>query len=130
MRNYEQMEELQDLLDEARALGQPAEEAAARARVLLEPAEAGVEVDLGARCVWLDGQRCELTAREWAVLESLTLRAGRIVAKDDLERLVMGSESELASNALEVHVSSLRRKLGRDLIETVRGLGYRVKAPP
>lgn len=102
----------------------------ARARVLLEPAEAGVEVDLGARCVWLDGQRCELTAREWAVLESLTLRAGRIVAKDDLERLVMGSESELASNALEVHVSSLRRKLGRDLIETVRGLGYRVKAPP
>jgi two-component system OmpR family response regulator len=54
------------------------------------------------------------------------LRSGRIVAKDDLERLVLGFESELASNALEVHVSALRRKLGRELIETVRGLGYRI----
>ena len=85
-----------------------------------------VEIDLGARAVWLDGQRTELTAREWAVLEALVLRPGRIVPKADLERLVLGSESELASNALEVHVSSLRRKLGRELIETVRGLGYRV----
>ena len=68
----------------------------------------------------------ELTAREWAVLEALALRAGRIVPKADLERLVLGFESELASNALEVHVSALRRKLGRELIETVRGLGYRI----
>ena len=70
----------------------------------------------------------DLTAREWAVLEALVLRAGRIVPKTDLERLVLGFESELASNALEVHVSALRRKLGRELIETVRGLGYRVDA--
>jgi two-component system OmpR family response regulator len=54
------------------------------------------------------------------------LRPGRIVAKAELERLVLGFESELASNALEVHVSSLRRKLGRDVIETVRGMGYRI----
>ena len=47
-----------------------------------------------------------------------------------LERLVLGFASELSSNALEVHVSSLRRKLGRDLVETVRGLGYRVAALP
>jgi two-component system OmpR family response regulator len=85
-----------------------------------------VEVDLGARAVRAAGLRVELTAREWAVLEALVLRAGRIVPKADLERLVLGFESELASNALEVHVSALRRKLGRDLIETVRGLGYRI----
>ena len=85
-----------------------------------------VEVDLSARCAWVDGQRAELTAREWAVLEALTLRAGRIVAKTELERLVLGFDAEVASNALEVHVSSLRRKLGRDVVETVRGLGYRL----
>ena len=85
-----------------------------------------VEVDLQARCAWVDGLRAELTAREWAVLEALTLRAGRIVAKAELERLVLGFDSEVASNALEVHVSSLRRKLGHALVETVRGLGYRV----
>jgi two-component system OmpR family response regulator len=99
---------------------------AATSRLRLAPAEADVQLDLAARCVWHQGQRVELTGREWAVLEALTLRAGRIVAKVELERLVLGFEFELASNALEVHVSSLRRKLGRDLVETVRGLGYRV----
>ena len=54
------------------------------------------------------------------------LRAGRIVPKAELERLVLGFDAELASNALEVHVSSLRRKLGRELVDTVRGIGYRV----
>jgi two-component system OmpR family response regulator len=87
-----------------------------------------VDVDLTAKSVRADGRRVELTAREWAVLEALVLRAGRIVPKLDLERLVLGFDAELASNALEVHVSALRRKLGRELIETVRGLGYRVPA--
>lgn len=85
-----------------------------------------VEVDLAARAAYAAGQRIELTGREWAVLEALALRPGRIVAKADLERVVLGFEAEVASNALEVHVSSLRRKLGRELIETVRGLGYRL----
>jgi two-component system, OmpR family, response regulator len=89
-----------------------------------------VAVDLQARCVFLDGEPVDLTAREWTVLEALTLRAGRIVAKSELERLVHGFDSELASNALEVHVSSLRRKLGRELVETVRGLGYRIGGTP
>ena len=85
-----------------------------------------VEIDLTAKDVRAQGARVDLTAREWSVLEALALRAGRIVTKPDLERLVLGFEAELASNALEVHVSALRRKLGRDLIETVRGLGYRM----
>ena len=85
-----------------------------------------VEVDVGARAAWLQGRRVELTAREWSVLEALVLRSGRIVGKSDLERLVLGFDAELASNALEVHVSALRRKLGRGLINTVRGLGYSI----
>ncbi|MEO0003171.1 MAG: hypothetical protein RLZZ22_863, partial [Pseudomonadota bacterium] len=66
---------------------------------------------------------------EWAILEALVLRAGRIVSKADLEALVLGFDSELASNSTEVHVFKLRSKLGKALIETVRGLGYRIPAP-
>lgn len=87
-----------------------------------------VEVDLTAKAVWLAGEAVELTAREWAILEALVLRAGRIVSKADLEALVCGFDSELASNSIEVHVFKLRSKLGKALIETVRGLGYRVPA--
>ena len=85
-----------------------------------------VEIDLHARAAMRDGQRVELTAREWALLEALVLRSGRIVLKAELERLVHGFDTEIASNALEVHISSLRKKLGRDVIDTVRGLGYRL----
>ena len=114
-----------------------AEELSARLRAISRRAGAGaarsrlrfgdVEVDLGARAAYAQGGRAELTAREWTLLEALVLRAGRIVPKDDLEKLVHGFDSEVASNALEVHVSALRRKLGRALIETVRGLGYRIR---
>lgn len=85
-----------------------------------------VSVDLGGRSVRVAGGRVELTAREWALVEALALRPGRIVPKAELERLLLGAEAEVLSNALEVHVSSVRRKLGRDCIETVRGLGYRM----
>ena len=99
---------------------------AAGQRVQVGATAAGVEVDLAARCAYMSGVRAELTGREWAVLEALTLRAGRIVSKGELEQLVLGFASELSSNALEVHVSSLRRKLGHEVLATVRGLGYRV----
>lgn len=88
-----------------------------------------VSVNLGAHAARARGARVELTAREWSVLEALVLRAGRIVSKADLERLVLGNAADVASNALEVHVSALRRKLDRGIIETVRGLGYRVEKP-
>lgn len=113
------------------------EELAARLRVVLrrqQPELQGLrlvhalQVDLAGRRVWVEGVLAELTAREWAVLEALCLRAGRWVSKDDLERLVHGFDGEAASsNALEVHVAKLRRKLGRDSIETLRGMGYRVR---
>jgi two-component system OmpR family response regulator len=85
-----------------------------------------VEVSLTARQSWLDDVAVDLTAREWAVLEALVLRAGRIVTKADLSQLIHGFDGDVTSNVLEVHISALRRKLTKELIETVRGLGYRV----
>nr|WP_289814503.1 response regulator transcription factor [Acidovorax kalamii] len=88
-----------------------------------------VDVRLADKEVRLHGQRVELTAREWAVLEALVLRAGRTVSAPDLQALVLGLDNDLNSNALQVHVFHLRSKLGKDLIQTVRGLGYRMAAP-
>ena len=73
--------------------------------------------------------QADLTAREWQIVEALVLRAGRIVAKSDLEALVLGLDGDVASNALEVHVSSIRRKLGREVIETARGPLKKLQAP-
>lgn len=87
----------------------------------------GVELDLGARTVFNDGEQVALTAREWSLLEALVLRAGRVVSKRDLESLVMASDKDLSSNALEVHISCIRRKLGRELITTLRGMGYCIR---
>lgn len=116
----------EELSARLRAVSRRSGAGAAQARSRFGP----VEIDLAARAAYTQGERAELTAREWTVLEALVLRAGRIVPKADLEKLVHGFDSEVASNALEVHVSALRRKLGRDLIETVRGLGYRIDERP
>jgi two-component system OmpR family response regulator len=85
-----------------------------------------VEVDLDARTVGVEGIPVELTAREYALFETLIRRRGRIVPRDQLQQLLYGFEADIASNTIEVHVSSLRRKLGHATIETVRGMGYRV----
>jgi two-component system OmpR family response regulator len=113
------------------------EELAARLRALLRRQQGGapllklrpgLSIDLAGRRGWAGGAEVELTAREWAVLEALGLRAGRWVAKGQMEKLVLGFDGEPAvSNALEVHVANLRRKLGRDAIESRRGMGYRVQ---
>lgn len=84
-----------------------------------------VQLDLTGKIAYIHGVRADLTAREWAVVEALALRAGRMVSRSDLETMVLGLDSEVASNTLEVHISSIRRKLGRGRIETARGLGYR-----
>jgi two-component system OmpR family response regulator len=86
----------------------------------------GISIDLPGRAVWRDDQPVELTAREWGLLDALASRAGRVVTRTELESLSQGFDGDASSNVLEVHVSNLRRKLGRDFIETIRGLGYRV----
>lgn len=87
-----------------------------------------VEIDTTSHTVYRDGNPVDLTAREWSLLDALVNRVGRVVSKEDLDALTMGFEGEAASNAVEVHIFNLRRKLGRELIQTVRGLGYRIAA--
>ncbi len=90
-----------------------------------------VEIDLQAHSAWRHQsgrmEHVELTAREWQFLEALVSRNGRIVEKATLEA-IMGADGNAQSNVIEVHISNLRRKLGRSLIVTVRGLGYRIPA--
>jgi two-component system, OmpR family, response regulator len=96
-------------------------------RVVLLPG--GAQVDVEDRLVTINNTSIEMTAREWALLEALVQRAGRWVSKQDLERLALGLDQlPPNSNALEVHVANLRRKLGRTAIESQRGRGYRVTA--
>ena len=113
--------EPEELIARLRAVSRRAAGAASRVVTLRN-----LEVDLKGKTALLDARHIELTGKEWKLLEALLLRRGRIVPKADLENILVGQESEVSSNALEVHVSSLRRKLGRDLIQTVRGMGYRV----
>ncbi|MDR9486351.1 MULTISPECIES: response regulator transcription factor [Sediminimonas] len=87
-----------------------------------------LEVDLAARSVHRNGQATALTAREWVLLEALIRRPGQILSKAQLEERLYSFDVEIESNTIEVHVSRLRKKLGRDAIKTVRGMGYRVDA--
>ncbi|KKB86392.1 transcriptional regulator [Devosia limi DSM 17137] len=89
---------------------------------------AGVTIDLGRRIASIDGAHASLTAREWAVLERLLARRGGIVTKSEIADSLYAFGAEVASNAVEVYVSRLRKKLGRDFVQTIRGLGYQVKA--
>jgi two-component system OmpR family response regulator len=85
-------------------------------------------VDLAARHVLRGGKAVALTAREWVLFEAFVQRPGQILSKSQLEDRLYSFESEVESNTIEVHISRLRKKLGRDWIETLRGLGYRLGA--
>jgi two-component system, OmpR family, response regulator len=85
-----------------------------------------LEVDLGAHAIYRDGRPLDLTAREWAVLETLLQHPGAIISKAQLEDRLYAFGEEVESNTIEAHVSRLRKKLGHELIDTVRGLGYRL----
>lgn len=74
------------------------------------------------------GEDIMLSSREWAVLDRLIARKRAIVSKTQIEEALYAFGAEVESNTVEVYVSRLRRKLGRDAIETVRGLGYRISS--
>jgi two-component system OmpR family response regulator len=85
-------------------------------------------IDLAARHVERGGKMVALTAREWVLFEGFVQRPGQILSKSQLEDRLYSFGSEVESNTVEVHISHLRKKLGRDRIETLRGLGYRLGA--
>lgn len=79
--------------------------------------------------VLLDGARVTLRRRELALLQTLLQHPGQILTMDQLRDSLYGFDDRVESNAVNVHIHKLRRKLGADLIETVRGWGYRLGAP-
>ena len=83
-------------------------------------------INLAQRRALLHGRPLDLTAREWTVLEKLTQHPGLLVSKAQLEDALFAFGAEVESNAVEVYVSRLRKKVGNHLIHTARGLGYRV----
>lgn len=86
----------------------------------------GLAIDLGRMAVLLDGQAVELTAKEWAVLRVLAQRPDRIHPRESLLDALYGLDADASSNTLEVFISNLRRKIGRERIQTLRGLGYKL----
>lgn len=85
-----------------------------------------MEVDLSRSRVTVGGFPVELTAKEWTLLRVLATRSGHVHSRDALLSALYGFDGEADSNTLEVFISNLRRKLGRNSIQTLRGLGYRI----
>lgn len=79
--------------------------------------------------VTLAGEAVALSAREFALLETLMRRPGAVLSREQLEDALYGWNEEIASNAVEVHLHNLRRKLGPGIIRNVRGVGYKVSEP-
>jgi two-component system response regulator QseB len=86
-----------------------------------------LELSQAERSVTCDGASINLSRREFDLLEALMQWPGRVCPRDRLEERLYGWQEEIESNALEVHIHNLRAKIGRRAIETVRGLGYRMR---
>jgi len=109
------------------------DELAARLRALVrrahgqpqETLQAGsVVLDPAGRSVCHNGQPVVLSLREFDLLQALMLNAGRVLSREQLEQQLYSWGREVESNAVEVHIHHLRKKLGAELIQTVRGVGY------
>ncbi len=98
-----------------------------RAQPLLS--HAGVSLDPATRQVFRDGQPVLLSAREFAVLEALMQRPGALLSRAQLEDRLYGWGEEIESNAVSVYIHQLRKKLGADFIQNMRGVGYFVGSP-
>jgi two-component system, OmpR family, response regulator len=84
----------------------------------------GVTLNPATREASVNGQAVSLSAREWAVLEPMLLRPGAVFSRTQLEEKLYGWKEDISSNAVEVYIHGLRKKLGSEMIQTVRGLGY------
>jgi two-component system OmpR family response regulator len=83
-------------------------------------------IDLAAKSIFGPQGDVTLTQREWVILECLLQRPGQLVPKSALEERLYAFDAEVESNTIEVYISRLRKKLGAGIIETQRGLGYRL----
>jgi DNA-binding response OmpR family regulator len=88
-----------------------------------------VVLDMRQRTLTCQGASASLTAREYAVIELLMRKAGCLVTRAEIEEELYGFDDHIASNAIEVHIHTLRRKLGARFITNLKGRGYRVENP-
>jgi two-component system response regulator QseB len=117
--------DLDELAARLRAIGRRGE---GRASATIRAA--GLLLDPSRHAVSRDGVGIDITRREFAILRALAERPGTIRSRSELEERLYGWQEDIESNAIEVHIHNLRQKLGREVIETVRGLGYRMKGSP
>ena len=87
----------------------------------------GVELDTASHIVTVDNNPLDLSRREYMLLKALMESAGKILSKEQLENKLYSWGEEVSSNAIEVHIHNLRKKLHKDFIKNVRGIGYTVK---
>jgi len=113
--------EMDELLARIRAL---LRRASGRAEPVYE--HQGVCINPATREVTVNGEPVVLSGREWAVLEPLLARPGMVLSRAQLEEKLYDWKHEISSNAVEVYIHGLRKKLGADLIQNVRGVGYLV----
>lgn len=113
--------DLDELLARIRAL---LRRASGRAEPVYE--HMGVSINPATREVSVRSDPVVLSAREWAVLEPLLARPGMVLSRAQLEEKLYGWKDEISSNAVEVYIHGLRKKLGAELIQNVRGVGYMV----
>ncbi|HEY4664190.1 MAG TPA: response regulator [Comamonas sp.] len=86
----------------------------------------GLRLNPAAHEAWVQGQAVELARREWALLDALLQANGRVLTLSQLHDSLYGFEQDVGSNTVNVHVHNLRKKLGGNIIETVRGIGFRL----
>ena len=116
-------------LDELSARGRAvARRRAGRAESVMRLGD--LEVDVATKRVKWKGNEVALSAREYALLEALANRPGAYLTRAQLEERLYGWDEEIASNAVEVHIHGLRRKLDAGVIKNVRGLGYTLDPHP
>ncbi|OCX65965.1 DNA-binding response regulator [Thioclava sp. SK-1] len=87
-----------------------------------------LQIDRTAKSLQRAGKPITLTAREWALFEAFLNRPGQLLSKSQLEEALYSFDDEIGSNTIEVHVSHIRKKLGKAVIVTERGMGYRLGA--
>ncbi|HTH97785.1 MAG TPA: response regulator transcription factor, partial [Stellaceae bacterium] len=116
--------DLDEVAARLRAMGRRSK---GRAAPLLE--HGGILLDPARRTVHVEGNRVTVSRREFSILEALMERPEMVQSKDQLEARLYGWQEDIESNAVEVHIHHLRAKIGRNAIETVRGIGYRMRSP-
>jgi len=88
-----------------------------------------LEIDTAAQRVFHEGRDARLTAHEYRILNYLAHNKGRVMSKSQIMDHIHDLDSDAMSNGTEVLISRIRRKIGKEMIETVRGLGYRLSPP-